>query len=122
MVRSVGLPLFVVVVVVALVVLAPESVVAICSASRGDLQTGFNLAYGSALATIGHTIPTLAIISELIGIELLLGLNTTELVLFALTDVVSVVTVSSHRVTFFQGGLHIIIFLIPFPIYCAIIG
>lgn len=68
-VRSAGLPLFVVAVVVALVVLAPESVAAIRSASRGDLQTGFNLAYGSALASIGLTIPTLAIISELIGIE-----------------------------------------------------
>ncbi|MBM3691106.1 MAG: ionic transporter y4hA [Actinobacteria bacterium] len=105
-----GLPIFVIAVVVALVVLAPESLAAMRAASRGDLQTGFNLAYGSALASIGLTIPTLAIVSSIIDINLILGLSATELVLFVLTCVVSVVTVSSHRVTFFQGGLHLVIF------------
>jgi Ca2+:H+ antiporter len=109
-VLGLGLPLFVVAVVVALVVLAPESVAAVKSANKGDLQTGFNLAYGSALASIGLTIPVLALVSAIIDIELLLGLRPTEMVLFVLTLVVSVVTVSSHRVTFFQGGLHIVIF------------
>lgn len=109
-VRSAGLPLFVVAVIVALVVLAPESVAAVRSASRGDLQTSFNLAYGSALASIGLTIPALAIVSNIINIDLKLGLNSMELMLFVLTCVVSVVTVSSHRVTFLQGGLHIVIF------------
>jgi Ca2+:H+ antiporter len=105
-----GLPIFIIAVVVALVVLAPESLAAVRAAKRGDLQTGFNLAYGSALASIGLTIPTLAIVSTIIDINLILGLSATELVLFALTCVVSVVTVSSHRVTFFQGGLHLVIF------------
>lgn len=109
-VRDAGLPLFIVAVAVALVVLAPESVAAIRSASRGDLQTSFNLAYGSALASIGLTIPALAIVSSIINIDLQLGLNSMELMLFVLTCVVSVVTVSSHRVTFFQGGLHVVIF------------
>lgn len=109
-VRDAGLPLFIVAVAVALVVLAPESVAAIRSASRGDLQTSFNLAYGSALASIGLTIPALAIVSSIIDIDLQLGLNSMELMLFVLTCVVSVVTVSSHRVTFFQGGLHVVIF------------
>lgn len=105
-----GLPLFVVAVTVALVVLAPESLAAVKSANRGDLQSGFNLAYGSALASIGLTIPALAIVSAIIDIDLLLGLKPTEMVLLVLTLIVSVVTVSSHRVTFFQGGLHIVIF------------
>jgi Ca2+:H+ antiporter len=74
------------------------------------LQTGFNLAYGSALASIGLTIPALAIASWILGIELQLGLSATEIVLFVLTMVVSLVTVSSHRVTLFQGGLHVVIF------------
>lgn len=109
-VKAAGLPLFVVAVVVALVVLAPESVAAIRSARLGDLQTGFNLAYGSALASIGLTIPALAIVSALINVELQLGLSPVEIVLTVLTFIVSVVTVSSHRVTFFQGGLHVVIF------------
>ena len=110
-VLNAGLPLFVVAVAVALVVLAPESMAAFRSAKQGDLQTGFNLAYGSALASIGLTIPALAIVSWIIGVELQLGLSALEIVLFVLTLVVSVVTVSSHRVTFFQGGLHVVIFL-----------
>lgn len=109
-VRGAGLPLFVVAVAVALVVLAPESLAAIRSARLGDLQTSFNLAYGSALASIGLTIPALAIVSALINIELKLGLSPVEIVLTVLTFIVSVVTVSSHRVTFFQGGLHVVIF------------
>jgi Ca2+:H+ antiporter len=109
-VRDAGLPLSVVAVTVALVVLAPESLAAVRSSSRGDLQTGFNLAYGSALASIGLTIPALAIVSTLLGIQLQLGLSGTDIILFVLTMIVSVVTVSSHRVTLFQGGLHLVIF------------
>ncbi len=110
LVINAGLPLTSVAVAVALVILAPEGLAAIRSSSRGDLQTGFNLAYGSALASIGLTIPALAIASEILDIELQLGLSATEIVLFVLTMVVSLVTVSSHRVTLFQGGLHIVIF------------
>lgn len=105
-----GLPLFVVAVAVALVVLAPESLAAIRSSKNGDLQTGFNLAYGSALASIGLTIPVLAVVSFLLDVELQLGLSALEIVLFVLTMLVSQVTVSSRRVTFFQGGLHVVIF------------
>ena len=109
-VRSAGLPLSFVAIVVALVVLAPESVAAFRSARKGDLQTSFNLGYGSALASIGLTIPALAVVSWILNIELYLGLGPVEIVLLALTMIVSVVTVSSHRVTLFQGGLHIAIF------------
>ena len=109
-VRDAGLPLFVVAVAVALVVLLPESLAAVRSARRGDLQTSFNLGYGSAMASIGLTIPALAIVSSAMGITLELGLNSTELVLFALTMIVSVITVSSPRATLLQGGLHLAIF------------
>ena len=105
-----GFPISSVAVAVALVILAPEGLAAIKSSNRGDMQTGFNLAYGSALASIGLTIPALAIASWILGIELQLGLSATEIVLFVLTMVVSLVTVSSHRVTLFQGGLHVVIF------------
>jgi Ca2+:H+ antiporter len=109
-VKSAGLPLAFVAVAVALVVLAPETLAATRSAKRGDLQSSFNFGYGSALASIGLTIPTLAFISLIFDIDLYLGLGPTEIVLFALTLIVSVVTVSSHRVTLFQGGLHLVIF------------
>jgi Ca2+:H+ antiporter len=109
-VRDAGLPLFVVAVVIALVILLPETLAATRSAKRGDLQTSFNLGYGSAMASIGLTIPALAISSILLDITLELGLNPTELTLFILTMVVGTITVASPRATLLQGGLHLTIF------------
>jgi Ca2+:H+ antiporter len=109
-VSSAGLPFFVVAVSIALVVLLPETLAAIRAARRGDFQTSVNLGYGSAMASIGLTIPALAIASIALGLTLELGLNSTELVLFLLTMVVSVITVSSPRVTLLQGGIHLTIF------------
>lgn len=105
-----GLPIFVVAVVIALVVLLPESLAAVRAAHRGDLQTSMNLGFGSAMASIGLSIPALAIASLVLGITLELGLNATELVLFGLTMIVSTITVSSPRTTLLQGSLHLTIF------------
>jgi Ca2+:H+ antiporter len=109
-VRGAGLPLSLVAVIIALVILSPEGVAAVKFASRGDLQSGFNIGYGSALASIGLTIPALAVFSLILDVELTLGLGYSEIVLFILTLVVGTVTVASHRVTLFQGGLHVVIF------------
>lgn len=109
-VRDAGLPLFVVAATIALVILLPETLAAVRAARRGDLQTSMNLGYGSAMASIGLTIPALAVLSIATGITLELGLNATELVLFALTMLVSTVTVSSHRTTLLQGGIHTVLF------------
>jgi len=108
-VSGAGLPLSVVAVVIALVILLPEGLAAVRFSHQGDLQAGFNIGYGSALASIGLTIPALAAFSLFLDVELTLGLGFTEIVLFVLTLFVGTVTVSSHRVTLFQGGLHIVI-------------
>lgn len=105
-----GLPLTFVAVAIALVILLPEAASAFRYAQRGQLQSSFNIGYGSALASIGLTIPTLAVVSLLIDYDLELGLKTTDIVLLLLTLIVSAVTVASHRVTLFQGGLHLVIF------------
>lgn len=105
-----GLPLTFVAVAIALVILLPEGASAFRYAQRGQLQSSFNIGYGSALASIGLTIPTLALVSLLIDYDLEFGLKTTDIVLLLLTLIVSAVTVASHRVTLFQGGLHLVIF------------
>lgn len=109
-VGAAGLPFAFVGVVIALVILLPEGSAAIRFATRGSLQSSFNIAYGSALASIGLTIPTLAALSVLWDIPMEFGLRPVDIVLLALTLLVSAVTVSSHRVTLFQGGLHVAIF------------
>jgi len=105
-----GFPLTFVAVVIALVILLPEGTAAFRFARVGHLQASFNLGYGSALASIGLTIPALVVVSFLLDFDLVFGLRPVDIVLFILTLAVSTVTVASHRVTLFQGGLHLAIF------------
>jgi Ca2+:H+ antiporter len=109
-VESAGAPLAVVGVVIALLVLLPETVAAVRAALRNRLQTSLNLALGSALASIGLTIPAIAIASIWLDGPLVLGLGGTEMVLFALTVVVSMLTLATGRATLLQGAVHLMIF------------
>jgi Ca2+:H+ antiporter len=106
-IQAAGLPVSVVGVVIAVLVLLPETFAAIRAARRGNLQTSFNLAYGSAMASIGLTIPTIAVASIWLPVPLHLGLDATGIVLFALTCVVSVLTVVPGRATLLQAGVHL---------------
>lgn len=108
-VAAVGFPPSFVGVVIALLVLLPETLAAVRAASRGRIQTSLNLAYGSAMASIGLTIPTIALASIWLEGPLVLGLGATQLVLFALTVVVSVLTIVPGRATRLQGGVHLVL-------------
>jgi Ca2+:H+ antiporter len=68
-----------------------------------------NLALGSALATIGLTIPTVAVVSIVLGTPLMLGLGSKDEVLLALTLLVSVMTLGTGRTTVLQGAVHLVI-------------
>ena len=109
MVASVGLPQAVVGVVIALLVLLPESIAALNAARRGRTQISLNLALGSAMASIGLTIPSIAIASIWLDGPLELGLDATHIVLLALTALVSVLTVVPGRATRLQGGVHLVV-------------
>lgn len=108
-VAAVGFPPSFVGVVIALLVLLPETLAAVRAARRGRIQTSLNLAYGSAMASIGLTIPTIALASIWLDGPLVLGLGATQLVLLALTVVVSVLTVVPGRATRLQGGVHLVL-------------
>lgn len=105
-----GLPQMMVAISIAFVVLLPESISAIKSARYGRTQTSLNLAYGSALASIGLTIPVIALISLFSEYQFNLGLNATEIVLLTLTFLVSILTVIPGRATLLQGVIHLSIF------------
>jgi Ca2+:H+ antiporter len=74
------------------------------------LQTSLNLALGSALASIGLTIPTVVVASVWLGLPLTLGLEAKDLTLLALTFIVSTLTLSSGRTNLMQGAVHLVIF------------
>ena len=104
------LPQAVVGVIIALLVLLPETIAALRSARRDRVQTSLNLALGSAMASIGLTIPAVALASIWLSGPLVLGLGSTHMVLLALTVVVSSLTVVPGRATPLQGGVHLVLF------------
>ncbi|MFJ8045434.1 calcium:proton antiporter [Kitasatospora sp. NPDC096147] len=106
-VEDAGLPLSVVGVVIAMLVLAPETIAAVRAAGRDRMQTSLNLAHGSALASIGLTIPAVAVASVFLDGPLVLGLDATHMVLLALTIAVGTLTVMPGRATPLQGGVHL---------------
>ncbi|MEH1011710.1 ionic transporter y4hA [Micromonospora sp. CPCC 206060] len=106
-VAAANLPQSVVGVVIALLVLLPETLAAARAARRDRVQISLNLALGSAMASIGLTIPAIALASVWLDGPLLLGLGGTQMVLLALTVVTGVLTVVPGRATLLQGGVHL---------------
>src|SRR5262245_16158637 len=106
----VGAPKAVVGIAIALLVLLPEGLAALRAASANRLQTSLNLALGSALASIGLTIPAVAAVSILLGQPLALGLGVKDMVLLFLTLLVGVITLGTGRTTVLQGIVHLVIF------------
>jgi Ca2+:H+ antiporter len=109
-VAAIGAPPSAVGVVIALLVLLPETLAAVRNASRDRVQTSFNLALGSAMASIGLTIPAIAVASIWLEGPLELGLGDTETVLLAITAVVGALTVLPGRATLQEGGVHLVLF------------
>ena len=109
-VDAAGFPPSAVGVVIALLVLLPESLAAVRAARRDRIQTSLNLALGSAMASIGLTIPAIAVASIWLEGPLVLGLGATQMVLLALTAVVGVLTVVPGRATVLEGAVHLAIF------------
>lgn len=109
-VAALGFPQAVVGVVIALLVLAPESIAAVRAAARQRVQVSLNLALGSAMASIGLTIPAIAIASIWLDGPLELGLNQLQTVLLLLTAAVSILTVVPGRAKPLQGGVHLVLF------------
>jgi Ca2+:H+ antiporter len=109
-VDAIGAPQSAVGVLIALLVLLPETLAAVRNARRDRVQTSLNLALGSAMASIGLTIPAIAIASIWLDGPLILGLEETQIVLLAITAVVGALTVLPGRATLQEGGVHLAIF------------
>ncbi|MFO0895201.1 MAG: hypothetical protein U0574_09655 [Phycisphaerales bacterium] len=109
-VDAISAPPAVVGVAIALLVLLPETGAAVRAAGRNRMQTSLNLALGSALATIGLTVPTVVGLSFITGVPLELGLPPKEMVMLALTLLLTVVTLAGGRSTVLHGTVHLVIF------------
>ena len=109
-VDAIDAPKAVIGIAIAMVVLLPETSAAVRAARANRLQTSMNLAIGSALASIGLTIPVVVLAAIAFGFPLVLGLEPKDLVMLALTFLVSAVTLGTGRTYLMQGAVHLVIF------------
>jgi Ca2+:H+ antiporter len=107
-----GAPPAVLGVLIAALILAPEGLAAVRAAKADRLQTSLNLALGSALATIGLTIPAVAVLSIVTDLPISLGLDAKSAVLLFLSLIVASQTLANGRTTVLQGVIHLMLFAI----------
>jgi len=105
-----SLPKAVVGVVIAIIVLLPESWAAVRAARADRLQTSMNLAVGSALACIGLTIPVVVIAAEWLNLPLTLGLEPKDIGMLFMTFLMCALTLGSGRTNMMQGAVHLVMF------------
>jgi len=109
-VRAAGAPDAVIGIAIAMLVLLPETVAAVRAARANRLQTSMNLALGSALATIGLTIPAVVVASRVFHLPVILGLQPKDLALLGLTFIVGAVTLGPGRTSIMQGAVQLVVF------------
>jgi Ca2+:H+ antiporter len=107
---AMGAPKAVLGIAIAMLVLLPETVAAVRAARADRFQTSMNLAVGSALASIGLTIPVVAIAAIGLTLPLVMGLEARDMVLLAVTFLVSTVTLGTGRTHVMQGAVHLVLF------------
>jgi Ca2+:H+ antiporter len=109
---AIGAPAAFAGILVALLILLPESVAAIAAARNNDLQKSINLALGSSLATIGLTIPAVAVVAYALDKPLVLGLEQREVILLVMTFLLSMLTFGTGRTNILFGLVHVLVFAV----------
>lgn len=120
MVTGAGLPLSLVGVIIAGIVLLPEGIAAVDAARKNRLQTSINLALGSALASIGLTIPSVALICVLFDMEVVLGVDMKSIVLILLSFFTVMLSLSKGKTNIMYGMVLVInllafVFMVIYP-------
>jgi len=110
-IEAMGAPKTLLGVVIAALVLLPEGITAIKLALKNKLQISLNLTLGSAIASIGLTIPAVAIISIIFNLPLSLGINPVSQVLLFLTMVVGIMNLATGRASLLAGIVQLVIFM-----------
>ncbi len=111
-VTRLGAPNAVVGVIIAGIVLLPEGLAALSAARHNRLQTSLNLALGSALASIGLTIPTVSLLSLAMGSKLVLGIDAESTVLLMLSLFAMTLVLRTGRTIILHGVVLLVIFAI----------
>ena len=96
-------------------VLTPEALAAFRAALANKLQRSVNICLGSALATIGLTVPAVLTIGLVTGMKVVLGVGQADLVLLVLTLALSILSFGGVRTNMLQGAVHLVVFFVYTP-------
>lgn len=105
---NLGLPKIVLGIVIASLVLLPESIAALKAAYHDQLQNSLNLGLGSALASISLTIPAIALMAVATDTPVVFGLLPKDSVMLVMTLLITINTLSTGRTTFLHGVVHLV--------------
>ena len=105
-----GAPKSLVGVIIAAVVLLPEGLAAYNAVRKNRLQTSLNLALGSALASIGLTIPAVAVVAMVTGMTITLGIDMKATVLLLLSLFTIMLSLATGKTNMLQGVVLLLIF------------
>ena len=107
-----GAPVAVGGVLIAIIVFTPESITAIKAAMNNEMQRAINLCLGAFVSTVGLTVPVVLMIGLVTGKQVIMGISNTEIALFLITVVVSIMSFSGKRTSPIQGYMHLMIFVV----------
>ena len=107
-----GAPDAIVGIIIATLVLLPEGLAALRAARQNRLQTSLNLALGSALASIGLTIPAISVLSIVLGIKLVLGIDMKSIVLLLLSLFATTLVLRTGRTMMLHGVVLLVLFIV----------
>lgn len=113
MIVNYGLPKSLVGIIIAAVILLPEGIAAVNAARKNKIQTSLNLALGSAIASIGLTIPSISVVSYIYDIPLLLGLDILPIILL----VISIFTVMLSLIGGRSNSIYGVVLLVNLVAY-----
>jgi Ca2+:H+ antiporter len=111
-VTHLGAPDALVGVIIAAIVLLPEATAALRAARANRLQTSLNLALGSALASIGLTIPTVGFLSLYSNTHLRLGIDSKSSLLLMLSLFIAVMALRTGRTIILHGVVLLTVFVV----------
>ncbi|WID99033.1 calcium:proton antiporter [Bosea vestrisii] len=111
-IASLGAPVALGGILIAMVVFTPECIAALRAITTNQLQRAINLCLGAAASTLGLTVPAVLVIGLVTGQPVVLGLSGTNMVILAMTLLLSTLTFTGTRTTMLEGAVHLSVFFV----------
>ncbi|MCW2270710.1 calcium:proton antiporter [Pseudomonas sp. JUb96] len=111
-IEAVGAPTAVGGVLIAIIVFTPESITAVKAAINNEMQRAINLCLGAFVSTVGLTVPAVLVIGMVTNKQVVMGISNTEILLFVITVVLTMLSFNSQKTSPIQGLMHLVVFAV----------